>query len=142
MTGSLFHPPTKGWRAYCRNPDCHRQITLSKPIDFTAPPMCEKCGESMNFANLDPPAQRHSDTSVAAADAIKPKAGTLRSRVHIHLTGCADGATDEEMQSALLMNPSTQRPRRIELEAAGLVRDSGLRRRTRSGRKATVWEAT
>jgi hypothetical protein len=37
------------------------------------------------------------------------------------------------------MNPSTQRPRRIELCEAEAVIDSGLRRLTRSSRAAVVW---
>jgi hypothetical protein len=49
------------------------------------------------------------------------------------------GATDEEIQFVVGMNPSTQRPRRIELVRMGLVRDSGTTRLTRAGRKATVW---
>jgi DNA-binding IclR family transcriptional regulator len=48
------------------------------------------------------------------------------------------GLTDEEMQRQLEMNPSTQRPRRIELARRGLVVDAGTRR-TASGRMATVW---
>jgi hypothetical protein len=52
------------------------------------------------------------------------------------------GLTDEQMQTYLGMNPSTQRPRRIELVRSGLVVDSGFKRPTRSGRDATVWRAT
>jgi hypothetical protein len=42
------------------------------------------------------------------------------------------------MQLALGMNPSTQRPRRIELERRGLVVKDGTRK-TSSGRMAVVW---
>ena len=49
------------------------------------------------------------------------------------------GATDEEMQTATGMNPSTQRPRRCELVEMGKVMPSYLTRRTKSGRKAVVW---
>ena len=83
-----------------------------------------------------------SPTSEAAAEAIAPTAGTLRARVLDYLKVCgAYGATDEEVQKALAMNPSTQRPRRIELFDAGLVVDSGEKRKTRSGRNAVVWRA-
>jgi len=89
-----------------------------------------------------PPAQRHSATSVEAAQAIEPRAATLRRRVLDYLRECGGrGATDEEMQLHLGMNPSTQRPRRIELVEAGFVRDSGATRQTQSGRKAVVWVA-
>ncbi len=91
----------------------------------------------------DPPAQRHSETSVAAAEDIASAAQTLRRMVLLYLKSRhPDGATDEEAQELLMMSPNTQRPRRVELVRAGLVRDSGRTRKTRSGRKAVVWEAT
>lgn len=87
-----------------------------------------------------PPAQRHSPTSVGAAKSIEPSAGTLRNKVWSYLCGCGSyGATDEELQDALEINPSTQRPRRIELVKLGRVVDSGQTRLTRSGRSAVVW---
>jgi len=49
-----------------------------------------------------------------------------------------EGATDEECQRELGMNPSTQRPRRGELANAGLIVESGTRL-TSSRRRATVW---
>lgn len=86
-------------------------------------------------------AQMHSPTSIAAAQVILPKAGTLRRMVYdlIVLRGNA-GATDDELQRWGL-DPSTERPRRCELVEAGLVEDSGHRRKTRSGRLAVVWRA-
>lgn len=86
-----------------------------------------------------PPAQRHSETSVAAAEAIKPSAGTLRERVYSFLLEFG-GHTDEQIQDALAMDPSTERPRRVELARAGLVEQVG-EARTRSGRRAAVWGA-
>ncbi len=89
------------------------------------------------------PAQRHSPTSVEAAQGIEPQAPTLRREVLDYLRGRgADGATDEEMQIALTMNPSTQRPRRIELVNGGLVRDSGRTRKTLARKNAVVWMVT
>ena len=86
--------------------------------------------------------QPHSNTSKAAALAIQPKAGTLRARVLRHLEACGSaGATDEELQVALNMNASTERPRRIELEKAGLVEKTDRRRPTLSGRSAAVYVA-
>jgi hypothetical protein len=91
--------------------------------------------------NTEPtaPYQRHSTTSAAAARQITP-AATLRLTVlrFIEQRGML-GATDEEIQSGLAMNPSTQRPRRVELVNIGIVADSGTTRRTKSGRAATVW---
>lgn len=85
----------------------------------------------------DPPAQRHSPESVAAASEIKVNAGTLRALV-LDLLAENGPLTDEEIQEALDMNPSTERPRRIELVKAGLVGKCG-RRPTRSGRQAALW---
>jgi hypothetical protein len=88
-----------------------------------------------------PPHQKHSDTSMGAALTLsESRRATLRAAVLRYLVA-HDGATDEEMQLALGMNGNTQRPRRCELLEAGLVIDSGLRRPTRNGRKATVWIA-
>ena len=80
-----------------------------------------------------------SRTSQEAAVSIEPTAGTLRAKVLDYLRKGRD--TDEGIQFALNMNPSTERPRRIELQKAGLVVDSGDRWTTASGRKAVVWRA-
>ena len=85
-----------------------------------------------------PPAQA-CDTSRAAANAITDKMSSLQMQVMLYLD-VHGPSTDDDMQHGLNMNPSTQRPRRIELVAAGLVRDSGTTRKTRTGRAATVWE--
>jgi hypothetical protein len=88
----------------------------------------------------DPPAQASSPTSVAAADAIAPVAATLRRLVYEAIAAAgADGLTDEEMLAAVGLQPSSGRPRRIELVRAGLVVDSGRTRMTKSNRKAVVW---
>jgi len=90
--------------------------------------------------DLFPPYQKHSETGFAAALEIKAPSGTLRRLVYgfIHQSD-SHGATDEEIQTGLRMNPSTQRPRRVELVERGLVIDSGKKRLTNSGRQAVVW---
>jgi hypothetical protein len=45
------------------------------------------------------------------------------------------------MQERLVMDPSSQRPRRVELVTGGQVVDSGRKRKTVSGRQAVVWTA-
>jgi len=87
------------------------------------------------------PYQAHSVTSRQAAKQVKGSAATLRAKVFDFITR-SGGATDEEIQDGLGMNPNTQRPRRRELQQKGLVEDSGHVRATRSGRKAVVWRAT
>ena len=86
------------------------------------------------------PFQRHSLTSKAAAEQIEPSAGTLRRLVYDAI--CARPSTDAELQAALGLEGSTERPRRNELLTAGLIEDSGDRRPTPSGRLAVVWRAT
>lgn len=82
----------------------------------------------------------HSPTSVAAAEAIEPISGTQRRLVLtlIQLSG-ERGMTDNELQDESGIAGSAQRPRRIELVKAGLVKDSGRTRATKSGRQAVVW---
>ena len=84
---------------------------------------------------------RGSETSLEAAVRAEPAAGTQRRRVLDELRAHPGGLTDDEMQTLLAMNPSTQRPRRIELVEAKLVKDSGAIRLTQSGRRAVVWVA-
>jgi len=50
-----------------------------------------------------------------------------------------DGATDNEIQRALLMSGNTERPRRIELLRMGCIMASGQTRPTSKGRQAAVW---
>jgi hypothetical protein len=85
------------------------------------------------------PYQRHSETSHEAAEANAPTAGTQRQAVFGALEAHPVGLIDEEIQNLLAMNPSTERPRRIELVNSGAVVDSGTTRLTKSGRKAVVW---
>lgn len=85
----------------------------------------------------------HPETSKLAAESMRDSASTLRAKVFAFITGQGEaGATDEQIQLALDMNPSTERPRRVELVRAGSVRDSGDRRKTASGRAAIVWEVS
>ena len=93
----------------------------------------------MNTQQL--PYVRGSDTSKAAAARALPKAGTKRAQVldFIGRYGDGSGATDEEIQFCLRMPANTQRPRRVELVKAGLVKDSGKRRTTLGCGQAVVW---
>jgi hypothetical protein len=87
------------------------------------------------------PYQAHSQTSKAAAIDIGVVRTKLQVKVLTYIASRPDGAIDEECQLDLRMNPSTQRPRRIELQELGFVVDSGLKRPTSSGRLAIVWKA-
>jgi hypothetical protein len=84
----------------------------------------------------------HQETSLAAALSIAGHVESMRRLVLWYIASKGGyGATDEEIQTMLDMNPSTERPRRGELVKAGKVRDSGNRRETISRRKAIVWVA-
>lgn len=89
------------------------------------------------------PSVNGSITSAMAADSLGPATlNAMQRRVLEYLAERGEhGATDEEMQRGLAMNPSTQRPRRVELARKGLVVEDGTRRTT-SGRMASVWKAT
>ena len=90
---------------------------------------------------FDPPAVRSSSTSRAAAESIQGKSPSLRECVYRSIASQAEhGATDLEVQAALDMDPSTQRPRRIELVKAGRIRKTERTRKTPSGRAAAVYE--
>lgn len=85
------------------------------------------------------PSVRGSVTSAAAADSLDGAAlNALQRRVLEFLRGRPEGATDEEIIRGTGLNPSTARPRRIELARRGLVVEAGTRR-TSSGRNASVW---
>ena len=87
------------------------------------------------------PAVNGSITSAAAADSLGPATlNAMQRRVLELLAVWPQGLTDEEMQHKLGMNPSTPRPRRIELARRGLVVEAGTRK-TVSGRMAVVWRA-
>jgi hypothetical protein len=95
---------------------------------------------------VDAPAAKvrrdHPSTSHAAAAHVLGRSGSMRRRVFALLTEHPEGLTDEQIQQWLEMNPSSERPRRVELVDAGLVQASGRQRRISSGLLATVWVVT
>lgn len=80
-----------------------------------------------------------SRTSKEAADQIRPAAPNLRERVYACIVEFGP-VNDEEVWELLRMNPSTERPRRIELARDGRIRQEGTRM-TKSGRQAVAWVA-
>lgn len=83
-----------------------------------------------------------SDTSREAAESMEPHAGTLEARVLEAIRfSCSAGLTDDEVEQLLGLSHQTTSARRRALVIRGLVKDSGRRRKTRSGRNATVWIA-
>jgi predicted ArsR family transcriptional regulator len=84
------------------------------------------------------PSVNGSATSAAAADALGPETLNAMQRQVLEFLRRHGPSTDEQIATGCGMNPSTARPRRIELVRRGLVVEAG-ERRTASGRKATVW---
>jgi len=86
------------------------------------------------------PCQPHSETSREAAESMEPAAAVMRNRV-LECLRRYGPLTDEQVQERLGMNPSTQRPRRVELWRSGLVEPAG-KGVVKSGRAAVLWRAT
>lgn len=84
------------------------------------------------------PYQRHSRTSIMAAGKARGMAHSIRERVYDAIAAAPDGMTDIELQDALGLDGSTQRPRRIELLGEGRIRALGVRKQA-NGRAAMVW---
>lgn len=97
--------------------------------------------ETPDLLSWRPAPHNGTETSRLAADEIEPSAETLRGRLLTVLRSYPEGLTDEQMQAATGMGGSTQRPRRQELERAGLCYKTLQTRRTASGRLAIVWRA-
>ena len=70
------------------------------------------------------PYQKQSGASKQAAKNAKVFAPTKRLQVWEFIRD-HPRSSDQHIQSGLDMNPNTQRPRRVELESAGLIRPDG-----------------
>lgn len=81
---------------------------------------------------------RHRQGPIAEPPADDTRAGQI---LALLAQQGAHGATDEEMRDGLWLSSSAQRYPRVQLVRQGLVRDSGEKRRNRSGQPATVWVA-
>lgn len=121
----------------------NQQQTL---FDLPSPPPRQPYG--------DVPHARGSDTSAAAAETIKPKRHELQETVLQFVRSAGDEGLTAEEAGAMLAdqrgNPdrydyavrSTAAARLCELKQLGRVRDSGRRRRNRSGATAAVFIAS
>lgn len=88
--------------------------------------------------NIPPPAQRHSEESVAAAHSMLAPAKHLREVALDHLR--RSPMTDSELAISMGLPENTARPRRVELAKLKLVVAVG-KRKGPSGRYAKVWGA-
>jgi len=99
-----------------------------------------------------PPYVADSDTSRAAAASMKPHTPYLRDRImrlfddrmpteyDVVVHGRQIGWTCDEIETELGASHQTVSPRVYELARSGAIVDSGERRKTKTGRKATVWK--
>lgn len=76
------------------------------------------------------------DTSIAAAESID--AETLRRKVLCVFVRWPEGLTADEVAAVMHRDPLAIRPRVAELKRMAIIRDSGKRRRNRSGKGAAV----
>lgn len=85
------------------------------------------------------PGHKRSGTSAAAAEAVKPRAKSLRDQV-LELLKSASLSADE-CAAALGKSVLSIRPRLSELLAQQKIYDTGSTRKNASGIKAVVWRA-
>ena len=79
------------------------------------------------------------DTSHAALRSVRKCAPDMRAKILGALRASPAPLTDEELQEVTGLNPSSERPRRIELVEAGEVVAAPVVKLTKSGRKAQAW---
>ena len=85
-----------------------------------------------------PPSVSSSDTSREAAVSMSHVAHALRTKAYNYIVS-HEGATCDEIENALNMRHQTASARVRELVLLGVIVNSGQRRKTRSGRSASVW---
>jgi hypothetical protein len=143
-----------GYCTECRRP---RSTVTARDVDVAMATMrhgspvgvCDECRDAAQPSLFDQrPRARWSDplTSHQAAASVTRM---RRSQAAVLAVLREEGpATDEEIAARYrtpprpMQSPSGLRTRRAELVEAGLVRDSGERRRLPSGRLGIVWEVT
>ena len=85
------------------------------------------------------PGYKARETSLAAAQAIAPRAPTLRAACLKVFAENAAGMTADEVAAAMRKTVLAIRPRVAELAALEKIEDTGIRRKNDSGRAAVVW---
>lgn len=81
-------------------------------------------------------------TSIAAAQKVLPKTGSLRRKVYEYILNQGlRGATDQEIEKALHIEGNTVRPTRISLIKDGFIKDTGSTRKNQHGNECIVWRS-
>jgi predicted HTH transcriptional regulator len=96
--------------------------------------------KQFEFQDWATPRARHNapETSHEAAESVAPVASRLAKRVYEHIKD-RGGLTCFEVEEITELSHQTASARITELRQKGLIKDSGQRRLTGSGRKAVVW---
>jgi transcription initiation factor IIE alpha subunit len=81
-------------------------------------------------------------TSIAAAQKVLPKTGSLRRKVYEYILNQGlRGATDQEMELTLNIDGNTIRPTRISLVKDNFILDTGTTRKNQHGNDCIVWRS-
>ena len=81
-------------------------------------------------------------TSIAAAQKVLPKTGSLRMKVYeFILNQGLRGVTDQEIEHTLGIDGNTVRPTRISLVKDGYIMDTGTTRKNKHDNDCIVWRA-
>jgi len=81
-------------------------------------------------------------TSIAAAEKVLPRTGSLKRRVYEYiLSQGMRGATDQEIEKTLQIEGNTVRPSRVGLIKDGYIIDSGTTRKNHHNNDCIVWRA-
>jgi hypothetical protein len=81
-------------------------------------------------------------TSIAAAEKVLPKTGSLKRKVYeFILNQGLRGSTDQEIEKTLQIDGNTVRPTRISLVRDGYLIDTGTTRKNQHNNECIVWRA-
>lgn len=82
----------------------------------------------------------HQDTSIEAAESVEVSRDIDAGRIYREIVTAGDlGMTCDEVEVTFEMVHQTASARIYDLRKRDFLKDSGLRRPTRTGRKAIVW---
>jgi len=88
------------------------------------------------------PPSAKTETSRQAAAEIATRLSAIQQDILAHLQRSGEhGGTCDELEEAMRLRHQTCGPRLRELALSGAIVDTGMRRKTRSGRRAIVWLA-
>jgi hypothetical protein len=106
---------------------------------MTDPTLFDEARDRAHARATDP------ETSHEAAESLKPKRLRDSQRAVFDLFAMYGAMTDQMLQRAAVIekvgqSPSWIRTRRKELVDAGMIVDTGRKQKTKSGRRAIVWD--